>query len=356
MARIVHVSESLATGVLSVLATLVNAQVLDGHEVVLIGSQEREDTLANWRDQISPKVQFINYPMVREISARADFLAALGLRKLFRRLRADVIHLHSSKAGALGRIAAIGFGARLFYQPHGLSYLRQDVSERKQEVFRWIERLLSLLGGTVVACSKGELAALAGVVSPSASALVLNGVSLAAVPRSEPKAGPVRVGTCGRISPQKGPLFFAEVARLVGAGASFVWIGDGDEADKSVLVQSGVRVTGWCTRAQALQHMAELDIYIQTSAWEGLPVSVIEAMAAGLPVIATDIVGNNELLKDSGAGELVTSPKAMAGAVVRFTTDFNLRRSAGENAYATAHELYSSTSMVNNFYRIYGLS
>ena len=355
MARIVHVSESLATGVLTVLSALVRAQTRDGHDVTLMGSQLRRDTPPAWRDELPLGLRFVDLPMQREIRPRDDLRGVVRLWKELHACKPDVVHLHSSKAGALGRVACLPSRATVVYQPHGLPYLRRDVSRTSRLTYEWIERLLSVLGGTVVACSEGERAALDGVVPRSRSAVVVNGIDLSAVPLANVDAGRVRIGTSGRISSQKRPEFFAEVARRMRHAADFVWIGDGDEAGKERLLHEGVHVTGWRTRDESLREISGLQVYIQTSAWEGMPVSVIEAMAAGLPIVATDVVGNRDLLANTSAGVLVETPEAMASALALLVESAHCRKVAGVAARERAQRLYSAETMVRTLYGIYGV-
>jgi len=338
-----------------VLATLIEAQVRDGHEVILFGSTLRSDTPPGFRDLLPAALRFVEVPMLREIRPKQD---VVGLLRLWRELQScgpDVVHLHSSKAGALGRIAALPLRARVVYQPHGIAYLRSDIPPSTRRAYEWIERGLALLGGTVVACSDGERAALDPVVPRSRSVVVPNGVEISGVPRANVRTPRVRIGTCGRISPQKGPAFFADVARALGGRADFLWIGDGDDDGKEALLAAGVRVTGWCTRAEAQCHIASLQIYVQTSAWEGMPLSVIEAMAAGLPIVATDIVGNRDLLANTDAGVLVKTSRDMIAALTGYIENAERRAIAGETARALAEEKYSAASMVKNFYGVYGI-
>lgn len=355
MARIVHVSESLATGVLAVLRMLIVQQVRDGHEVVLIGSPRRADTPAEWRRDFPRALTFIDLPMEREIEPFADLRSVVQLRRKLAELEPDVVHLHSSKAGAIGRVAALGLGARVIYQPHGLAYLRRDVSSFRRTTFAALESGLALLGGTVVACSEGEHAALRGVVPVLQSAVVENGIDVHDLPRALHAPGRLRIGTSGRISPQKRPAFFAQVAEALGGRADFVWIGDGDEALKRPLHEAGVEITGWCSRTEALETLATFHIYVQTSAWEGLPVAVIEAMAAGLPVVATNIVGNRDLLRGTGAGLLVDTPPQMIAALLELMDDPEARVAAGDEGSKIVRERYSSAAMVKNFYGLYAL-
>jgi len=357
VARIVHVVEALGGGVLSVLSSLVNAQVRDQHEVTLIGSTARADIPDTWRDMISPAVQFINVPMVREIRPAADASATWTIRRLLRQLRPDVLHLHSSKAGGLGRLAALGLGLKVIYQPHGLAYLRRDVDPRKRWLFARLEKWLALLGGTVLACSEGERQALRSIVADHRIDLVCNGIPMLELPtrQTNPSTLP-RIGTCSRVCPQKNPPFFAEVAQSLAGEAVFVWIGDGDKEDKTVLQAANVEITGWRTRTQCLDEMSRLDLYIQTSIWEGMPIAVIEAMALGLPVVATDILGNRDLIEGSAAGTLVSSPEDMVAAIRRILGDSVLASRMSAAGAHVAREQFSDVAMVKGHYRVYGLA
>jgi glycosyltransferase involved in cell wall biosynthesis len=356
MARIVHISESLATGVLSALTTLINAQVADGHEVTLLGATKREDTLPTWRDDLPAKLNFIEIDMTREISPSSDFHAIKEIRSILKQIRPTVIHLHSSKAGAVGRIAALGFGATVIYQPHGLAFLRKDISTQKQNMYKGVEAVLSLLPAYIVACSKGEAAAARSTLLSKRVKVIDNAIKLSHIPRSRLSMQPITIGTCGRISPQKDPVFFAEVARLVGSAAKFIWIGDGDVEQKQLLLDTGVTVTGWCTRPEAIDNIAALTIYIQTSAWEGMPISVIEAMAAGLPVVATNIVGNKDLVEAGKTGLLASTPTEMADHILSLIKNPDNIKTLGQNAYDTAQSKYSDDAMVSKYYHVYGIS
>lgn len=360
MPKIVHVSETLATGVFSVICALLKHQVAAGYEVHLIGSTQRPDTSATWRDALPPGVIYHELAMEREIG-KADIKASAALRRLLKTLRPDVVHLHSSKAGALGRIAAFGLGARVVYQPHGFAFLRRDVSTAKRHIFGVIEAILGLLPGKVVACSAGERDESRKYLWASSVAVVPNGIELDAVPAErepaeEGLAGHALFGTCGRISPQKDPLFFAEVARSCPGLGEFKWIGGGDFEEGAAALQSaGVTQTGWVSKTDAILAMSRLTIYIQTSAWEGMPISVIEAMSAGVPVIVRDIPGNRDLLVDVAPECIVETPAAMAEQIKRLLDDHQARARLGKALQHYALEFCSAASMHSRFLAVYGL-
>lgn len=358
MAKIVHVCESMAGGVLSVLTTLVNGQLRDGHEVVLIAALDRVEIPENWRAVFQDGLGFLELPMLREVNVREDVTAVLKLRAMLKRLSPDVVHLHSSKAGALGRVASCFLPAKVIYQPHGWAFLRRDVPASRAGLYLWAERLLALLPGTVVACSEGERAAAMARHFPKHVVTIENAISFDDIPlRRVPHGGRARpkIGTCARIAPQKNPGFFAAVANALRDVADFVWVGDGEAPLRSQLEDAGVLVTGWREKHAALSDMSDLDIYIQTSAWEGMPISVIEAMAIGLPVVATDIVGNNDLVQNGETGFLVQTPADMVDKLNVLIVDGALSSKLGEKGRQVALSQYSAATMLRNYYRVYGL-
>jgi glycosyltransferase involved in cell wall biosynthesis len=173
-----------------------------------------------------------------------------------------------------------------------------------------------------------------------------NAVDLAKIPmvRRELRKGRLpEVVTLGRISAQKGPELFAEVASRVPLDvASFVWVGGGTPESESVLrTLPNVTVTGWLSREAALERLVDADVYLQTSHWEGMPLSVIEAMAAGLPAVVTDIVGNRDVVASGITGYIGSTADELACYVARLCTDEALRVQLGQQARHEAVNRFS---------------
>src|SRR5690606_40648002 len=114
----------------------------------------------NIKKEFSKNVNLIEIDMVRELSPIKDFRSVLELRKLLKKLNPEIIHLHSSKAGVLGRFANSLFFSnkkKVFYTPHGYSFLRQDISSSKRKLFRCIKKYTQrLFGGITSACGDTE--------------------------------------------------------------------------------------------------------------------------------------------------------------------------------------------------------
>lgn len=360
MARIVHVSETLATGVLSVICTLMAEQVRDGHEVVLIGSSARADTPSDWRARLPASVQVVDFQMPQAIGL-ADLRCAWALRGHFRALRPDAVHLHSSKAGAVGRLAHLGMRGTVIYQPHGFAFMRSDVSATHQFIFGCIEAALAMLPGKVVACSQGEADASRRFLAWRQVHVVPNGISLPHVARTagadwQEKGRLPVVVTCGRISPQKAPAFFADLARQMAGRCEFRWIGGGDFPEgEQALRAAGVQLLGWRTREQVLADLHAADFYVQTSAWEGMPVAVMEAMACALPTVVTNIAGNRDLIAPIDPGSVVDSPAAMAQRLSHWLKHPDEAREMGLRMQHQVMRHHTAKAMSGRYAVLYGV-
>ncbi len=347
--RILHVVESFGGGVFTSVTQIVNHLDPEAFDVGLVYSR-RPQTPPDVSAFLRPHVRRWHLPMASKVRITEDLRAVAALTRLFRRERPDVVHLHSSKAGALGRVAARLAGVtRVFYSPRGFAFLRTDLGRAAQAAYRAAERLGAAFGGTVLACSQGEMEAARQVAADVL--LVNNAIDLGYIDRLVPidagsgnGHGVLTVGISGRVAPQREPGLFAEVARQTVAAAArpvrFVWIGGG--AVPPELAAARVSVTGWLRREEALSLLArEVDIYLHTSAWEGLPLAILEAMALGKPVVATDVVGNRDVVLHGVTGFLGRSAGDLAGPLRQLVADPGLRARLGAAGRARVERHFS---------------
>lgn len=277
--------------------------------------------------------------MTRAIHPLADTQAFFRLRRLLRELEPDVVHCHSSKAGFLGRFAAWSLGLPSLYTPHGYAFLRTDVNRFQRAGFRLAEWLATRAGVAVAACGREEyelakrlsgcnkrVFLIPNALAPEELDLV---VAKDAVTYAVPAGSMVLVGTCGRISPQRAPDLFAELVATSGRGIHWVWIGAVRDRDD---LPREVETTGWLSHEEALRHIAGLDIYVQTSRWEGLSYALIEAMAMGKPVVVSDIPANRAVVRQGITGFLGADGPEMAAHIRRLAGDESLRRRMGDAA------------------------
>jgi glycosyltransferase involved in cell wall biosynthesis len=304
--KIVHVTETLVSGVQAYLRSLSAfiAQNAPDAEVYIIysGLKEHFDK-AVAEELFKGNATLVEVPMPASISPVGDFKAAVKIYREIKKLKPDVIHLHSSKAGVLGRVAAFFYGGKkkLFYTPHGYAFLRSDVGNASRRLYKGIEKYSQLLlGGTTIACGDTEYEIAKGF---GKAQLVRNGITLNPNDAECPELHNNRLtlGIVGRITPQRAPELFNSIA-LRFPQAGFVWIGDGD---RSLLTAPNITVTGWLFEPEQVNaHICRLDVYLHTSLWEGLPYAILEAMYRKKPVVATNVIGNKDAVEHGHTGFL----------------------------------------------------
>ncbi|WP_041490970.1 glycosyltransferase [Burkholderia cepacia] len=356
--KIVHIAEAFGGGVLSMLTPLANHAAATGVDVTVLHSI-RPETPTGFSTLFRPDVKLVYVDMVREVSVKQDFRSLLALVRHLRDCAPTAIHLHSSKAGVLGRIAAriAAPNATVLYSPHGLSFLRCDVSRMKQFAYLIFERIAARIGGTIVACSRSELGEINGKVRARSAVLVENGVHVAEIPpRRTRDDRKVVIGMSARASFQKNHEAFVRLAdKLHGADIEFVWIGGNPAEILDPRQRQAIVCSGWVTRARALTLTSELDIYVQTSRWEGMPVALIEAQVAGIPAVVTDVVGNRDVVIHGVTGYVASSADEMAGYLTLLRDDRPLREQMGAAARQLALQRFSMNAIFRQWHALYGL-
>jgi glycosyltransferase involved in cell wall biosynthesis len=354
--KILHVTESLGAGVGHFLALVTRGQIAAGHDVVLAHSI-RADTQVAELDAQFKGVRRMIVPMVTEVSLVNDALSVFRLMRLIRAFQPDVIHLHSSKAGVLGRVAVriCGAWAPVFYSPHGFAFLRQDVSNNKQKLFLWFEQLAAKLGGKLVACSRSEADLAWTQVHHPSVYLVENATDLSEIPLTTGSSHQVKVINAGRLCYQKAPWLFRKVAEACSnLPAHFFWLGAGGlAAELQSAATKNLTLTGWLTRADIAKHLADADIFLMPSLWEGMPLALIEAQAAGLPAVVSNVVGCKDVIEDGVSGFVCNSDDELAARTRQLIEDPLLRKRMGENAARIARRRFSVGRMNDEILRLY---
>jgi glycosyltransferase involved in cell wall biosynthesis len=254
-------------------------------------------------------VRFIRWRSAqRSINPLKDFLALGELYKILRRLKkknlVDAVHLHSSKSGLLGRAACRMAGlANVVYTPNGAPFLSATNSVANY-FYQQLERLGNSFGGQVVCCSESELEEYKRIGIDGY--FVNNGIAVekkvAGTPN--PRRDKFRIITTGRIEKQKNPELFNNIARYFEEfdQFEFVWVGDG--AARKTLTSKNIVITGWQTPETVKEELAQSDIYISTSVYEGLSFGVLEALSLRKPVLLSSCVGNKDVIKGGVNGDL----------------------------------------------------
>lgn len=306
--KILHVVEAFGGGIFSFLVDLVNA-TSDEFEII-IAYGKRNQTPDDFKDYFSSNVKFIEIKnFTRNINLKKDIKAFLEIKEIIKKLNPNIIHLHSSKAGILGRFATIGNKIKLLYNPHGFSFLMQDNSRIKRRFYWLIEKVSTIKKCTIIGCSEGEYKE---ALKLTQNAICIdNGINIEELDKvtkdlkkHETDINDLKICTSGRIGYQKNPELFNKIAQSF-PNLQFIWIGDGELSEK--LTSHNITITGWKERKEVLRIVNDCDVFILTSLWEGLPISLLEAMYLKKICLVTDCIGNRDVIKNGKNGFIINN-------------------------------------------------
>lgn len=347
-------AESFGAGVYFFINEVANYQVLKGNEVTIVYSK-RKETPENFANDFNPKVKFIYMDMCRSINPLKDIKAFFKFKKIIRAEKPDIIHLHSSKAGFIGRAASkfTGYKNHVFYNPHGFSFLMQDVSNIKRKFYFILEKLASHFGGTIAACSNSEYEIAKTITENCAQ--INNGTDIekissivksieneaannSSVDQNSKPADKTtyKIGTIGRICSQKNPVLFNKIAESL-PDYKFIWIGDGDLS--YTFKSPNITVTGWLNRIDVIRQLLNIDIFIMTSLWEGLPISLLDAMYLKKPCIVSG-TGSFKKVIVNGENGFIAETDDEFNKYIKLLSDGVLRDKVSQKA---------STDIINNY-------
>lgn len=351
---IVHIVESFAGGTFEFLVNLTK-NLSEFHHVIIHG--KRNETIVNYQSFFPTDVEFIYWQNAeRKISLVKDIKALIELFKILRRIKKiNIIHVHSSKAGFLGRLAALITGKRkkVIYTPHGISFFRKDVSLFKTIFYVFLEFIASFMCNIIVCCSQSEKDFVKKYFIKNVL-VIENGV----FEYKENKITSIKetdkfiVATMGRITPAKNPELFNEIAYHIkdDKQIKFIWIGDGE--NRQSLKSENIFITGWLSANKALRKLSECDIYLSTSLWEGLPLSVLSAMAEAKPVVLTKCAGNIDVNKCNNALFYDTTIDAVK-ILLKLKNNKSLIDDLGIKNYEVYKKFFTINKMSEKYKRLY---
>jgi glycosyltransferase involved in cell wall biosynthesis len=297
----------------------------------------RPDTPADVQNKLPKHVKMHELPPAR--GTHLDFIRTLplSLTKLLDEPSCAVVHLHSSKAGFVGRWALRGLqraGVRCLYSPHGLPYLNRQrrLASAVYYGLEWIAGRMSPF--QPVGCGYGEADLLERLTHRPAFVLE-NPVADSFFEIMRAPVSPPMVISVGRACEQKAPEVFADLAvraHIDELNTQFVWVGGGDPEREAFLRAAGVKVTGWVNSDEVHRYLSQSSVYVQTSRWEGMPLSVLQAMAAGVPCVVSDVVGNRDAVTHAKTGLIGADADALMRNLVTLLENPALAKKLGQAA------------------------
>jgi glycosyltransferase involved in cell wall biosynthesis len=340
---VLHVLEAFAGGTERHLVDIVR-HVAGFEHVVAVPSRHHGKNTALAAASISSaggKVEPVE--MTRSRAPHRNAAALMALRRLVTRLRPDIVHAHSSIGGALARLATLSTEIPVVYTPHALS--RSQWALTVERALRWrTDRLIAVSG------SEGEFAIAQRVTSRDRLTVIPNGIDLEPAPKLDPSLRTLLelgddvplVGCVGRLTWQKAPEVFVSACAIVSGReprAHFVLIGSGPVRTAFDRAVADDRLSGRFHHLTSLRNaaaaLAELDVYVLTSRFEGAPYTPLEAMRAGTPVIVTDAAGSRDVIEHGVSGLVVErdNADAAADAIVTLLQDAGMRESLTRAAH-----------------------
>lgn len=309
----------------------------------------------------------------REISPLSDLRAFVRITAALRAFRPDVVHTHLSKAGLLGRLAARLSGARAVVHTFHGNVLDGYFDPLRARLFLELERALARISDRVVAISSGQRAEIERLGIARGAKVVEIPLGFDLAPFLDPPRGILRrelglgsevrlVGVAARLVPIKRVDVFLRAAERIAAERSdvhFVVVGDGEErarlrtrAERAGIAER-VHFLGW--RSDLAAVYGDLDVVVLTSDNEGTPVSVLEALAGGRPVVATAVGGVPDVLGSDERGLLVPprDSSAVATAIMRLLGSSSLAEglaSAGRAYVLARHDAPALVRSISDLY------
>lgn len=346
------VCEAFGGGVFTYVSQLCN-DMADDFDVYLVYTL-RPQTPENYKDFLDTRVHLIQtkHLTVKGLTNISNDIKCIKeLCQIEKTVKPDIIHLHSSVAGGIGRLTFKGKKNVVIYTPHGYAHILMGPG-KKSLMYKLMETVLGKISNaiTLTCCeSEDEIAK----TLCKRTAYIETGVNLTDLSNSLDSIVPVKnerftVYTLGRACIQKQPRLFNEIAKLV-PEAKFVWIGNGELENE--LTASNIKVTGWKPRKEALAMAKGADVFVLCSLGEAIAMSLIENMFIKKLILVSNVMGNRSVIKDGVNGYVCTTAEEYAERIKNAMKDFPSE--LPEKAYQDVLTIYNSEVMKRKYIQFY---
>ena len=322
------------------------------------------------------QVKTYSIDMYRALNPVKDMKAVMQAIKIIKKEKPDLVHCHSAKGGVIGRFAAFFTGTKVVYTAHAFSFLSAE-SAKKKQIFLLLEKIAKLnsyllacsgsereLGIKVVGFNEKKAFAWNNAVSDVDKGLTrLSQISRISSQKNEtsdlpvPKVGERYITSIGRPSYQKNPLFMVEVAHgihlkhpdikfyLLGVGFYSPMLEDMKKLIHQYNMDDTFYLLPWLSHEETLKYVKGSLLYFMTSLYEGLPISVIEAMSLCKAIVASDVLGNKDCVKDGFNGYLLPlKENVFVGKMVELIENDEKRKEMEKNS----RSYFESSFYINN--------
>lgn len=354
--RVLHVAEAFGGGLMEMVRFLTDGTAEEGHDAA-IAFGRREETPLDVPALLDPRVATFELAWDRG-DLRTHRMVAGELRRIVAAWEPDVVHLHSSFAGVVGTAALRG-RVPLIYTPHAFASSATGRSRAGRRAYRAIERAVvrrATVVGAVSHCEAGE----ARELGAGAVVVVPNGIPELDSPRADlagtpAKARPPLAVGVGRLIGQRRPHACARILGAVADAGSVAWLGGGGDGGawsdgaRAALESRGVPVSGWLEREELKRRLGQATAYLHWTTWDGMSLSILEAMALDVVVVASRTGPSTEVLPP---GHVCDSEEEAAALLRRVLADPELAESM-RAAQRARRGAYSARHMTESWLRHY---
>lgn len=343
---------------------------------IAAGHQTGSDSACNEADRLFIEAQRFGLKTVklehlkRNVSPWNDFSAVWEIRELIKSYQPDIVHLNSTKAGLLGSFAAIGTKTKVVFTAHGFIF-NEPLSWAIRSFYVSLEKTASAYRNFIITVSDADKnSALAyKLIAPDKIQTIHNGIGQIDFFTAEEAgralnlpADKIIFGTVANFYKTKGVDILIDAVSMLNDEIKnhcrFIIIGDGTEIENCKLkianlnLQNTIMLLG--KKGGAAKYLKAFDCLIMPSRKEGFPYALLEAMQAGLPIIATNVGGIPEALGDAGILVGAENPEALAEAIMDIADDQEKRTKLSEQALQRS-KLFTQEKMLSETEEVYEL-
>lgn len=317
------------------------------------------DKLTNMKERI-----YIVESLVRHISLKEDLNAIFKIKKLIDRLRPDLVHCHSSKAGFIGRIAARLCNVPSVFTAHGWAFT-DGVSKQKQYIYKFLEKSMSRWTKKIICVSEFDRTIAIKAMPSSNNRIITVHNGIPDIKFSQQGCFECEVLSLvmvARFSVQKDHRLLIQAIfdlNRVNPVFHLTLVGDGPlyEKEKLLVKELGIvdKVSFLGARTDVEKILSTQDVFLLISNWEGFPISILEAMRQGLPVIASDVGGVSEAVEDGVNGFLIPrgNKEVLKQRLLEMYRDKKKCFIMGEKSREKYLLHFSSDEMMNKIQKVY---
>lgn len=360
MIKILHITHAHG-GIKTYIENIVNFSDAEKYEHYIIGTNVEK----NYGDHFKKKFDvFIN----RQLHPVHDLTALIKIIRIIRVIKPTIVHCHCAKGGFLGRLGSLITSSKCVYTPNAFSYL--GFNGIKKRFFILLEKIMRNTPDIFLAVSNSEAKrALLEVGYKNARIITIpNSIKVGALNFDKRENRPLKIGMIGRLIYQKNPIMFLKVALLVhnnfpdvpfellGAGYQDFYSREVEYFIKKNKMEQYCTILSWDINQNGIKEFYNsLSIFVLTSNFEGLPYSLLEAMAEGIPCVVTDADGNRDVINSGCNGFIVPCNDAvsMAQKINQLLCDERLYKQISLKGYQTVFENHNIKKNISKYEDVY---